>query len=146
MPSLNIAVKQSEIRKLQRQLTGRGKEYEKAVKSEVHKAALNIESKAKQNATPVVDTGRLRASIVAEIDQTRPSANVHTNVFYAPYIEFGTGRFAASYLADKAKEIKAYAMEFYKNGKGRTMSHPFLLPAADAERPRLIKALRSIKP
>lgn len=145
MASLNISVKQSEIRKLTRELALRGKNYEEAITKEVHKSALNIESGAKQNATRTVDEGRLRASIQSELEPGKPSANVHTNVFYAPYIEFGTGRFAASYLADKAAEIKQYAMTFFKTGKGTTRTAPFLFPAMDAEGPQLIKRLRNIK-
>ena len=147
MPSLNVSVKQSEINRLVRELQGRGKDFEKAVTQEVHKSALNIESGAKQNITTQGgDTGRLRSSIVSELDLSKPSANVHTNVFYAPYVEFGTGRFAASYLASKTDEIKRYAMTFFKNGKGRSITRPFLFPAMDAEGPKLIKRLRDLKP
>ena len=45
------------------------------------------------------------------------------------YVEFGTGEFARSYLADKDTEIKDEAMKFYKNGKGRTKTQPYLYPA-----------------
>ena len=145
MAGLNISVKQSEIRRLQRELSGKSKAYESAVTDEVHKAALNIESGAKQNASRVTDEGRLRASIHSELEPGKPSANVHSGVFYAPYIEFGTGRFAASYLADKAAEVKRYAMTFFKTGKGRTRTAPFLFPAMDAEGPKLIKRLRGLK-
>ena len=145
MANLNISVKQSMIRRLQRELSGKSKAYEKAVTDEVHKSALNIESGAKQNATRVSDEGTLRASIQSELEPAKPSANVHSNLFYAPYIEFGTGRFAASYLADKAADIKRYAMTFFKTGKGTTRTFPFLFPAMDAEGPKLIKRLRGLK-
>lgn len=144
---LNVSIKQSEIQRLARELSKKSEQYEKAVTKEVHKSALNIESRAKQNiSTQAVDTGRLRSSIVSELDSGKPSANVHSNVAYAPYVEFGTGRFAASYLADKSKELKQYAMTFFRNGKGRSMTRPFLFPAMDSEGPQLIKRLKELKP
>ena len=76
MASLNISVKQSEIRKLTREISRRSGAYEKAVTDEVHKSALNIESGAKQNATRVSDEGTLRASIQSELEPAKPSANV----------------------------------------------------------------------
>src|ERR1035437_731664 len=58
----------------------------------VAKAALIIERQAKINATgrpgPKVQTGRLRASITTEVIDTN-TARVGTNVFYAPFVEFG---------------------------------------------------------
>lgn len=40
------------------------------------------------------DTGRLRNSISHDVDAGEPAVYVGTNVEYAPYVEFGTGRFA----------------------------------------------------
>jgi len=58
--------------------------------------ALMIEGDAKVNCP--VDEGRLRSSITHEIVNDlaghQLSARVGTNVFYAPYIEFGTGIYA----------------------------------------------------
>ena len=143
MASLNISVKQAEIRKLTREISRRSGAYEKAVTDEVHKSALNIESHAKQLAP--VDDNLLRSNIQNETEPGKPSANVHNNVFYAPYVEFGTGRFAASYLADKTADIKRYAMTFFKDGKGKSRTQPFLFPAMDAEGPKLIKRLRGLR-
>ena len=144
MASLNISVKQSEIRKLTREISRRSGAYEKAVTDEVHKAALNIHRQAVQTVRPI-SKGRLASSLFPEAEPGKPSANVHSNVFFAPYIEFGTGRFAASYLADKSADIKRYAMTFFKTGKGTTRTFPFLFPAMDAEGPKLIKRLRGLK-
>jgi len=47
----------------------------------------------------------------------------------APYIEFGTGRFAAQLLGTYPKEWKEIAFEYYINGKGNMHSQPFLYPA-----------------
>lgn len=61
-----------------------------------------------------VDTGRLRSSI--QVGGEGLERTVSTNVEYAPHVEFGTKRRAAK---------------------------PFMNPAAEAERPRLAKALEA---
>lgn len=42
-----------------------------------------------------VDTGRLRASITKEVRTKERQCIIGTNVKYAPYVEFGTGKFAS---------------------------------------------------
>ena len=102
--------------------------------------SLNIERQAKRNATKSVDTGRLRSAIVA--DHSGKEANVEVKVNYAQYVEFGTGAFAAEYLATKDKDLREYAMTFFETGKGRMPAQPFLFPAAEAERPKHIERMR----
>lgn len=102
--------------------------------------SLNIERGAKRNATKSVDTGRLRSAIIA--DHSGEEANVEVKVNYAQYLEFGTGAFAAEYLATKDKDLREYAMTFFETGKGRMPAQPFLFPAAEAERPKHIERMR----
>ncbi len=62
------------------------------VRAFMSRAAMYIEAEAKKNAP--VDTGRLRTSITHEVDteNTVPQwAKVGSNLFYAPYMEYGTG-------------------------------------------------------
>ena len=101
--------------------------------------SLNIERGAKRNAKSV-DTGRLRSSITP--DHSGTEANVEVKVKYAQYVEFGTGAFAAEYLATKDKDLREYAMTFFETGKGRLPARPFLFPAAEAERPKHIERMR----
>lgn len=56
------------------------------------RAAIGVTNLAKQKAP--VDTGRLRASLTHETDSATPPmwAKVGTNVMYARFVEFGTGR------------------------------------------------------
>lgn len=58
------------------------------------KIGITIQGRARENAP--VDTGRLRASITYEVDSRQVPQYVRTgtNVFYGPYMEFGTGKFA----------------------------------------------------
>ena len=105
--------------------------------------SLNIERQAKRNAPTnkkIGAGGRLRSAIVA--DHSGKEANVEVKVNYAQYVEFGTGAFAAEYLATKDKDLREYAMTFYETGKGRMPAQPFLFPAAEAERPKHIERMR----
>jgi len=102
--------------------------------------SLNIERQAKRNATQSVDNGDLRRAIVP--DHSGTEANVEVKIKYAQYVEFGTGAFAAEYLATKDKDLREYAMTFFETGKGRVTARPFLFPAAEAERPKHIERMR----
>ncbi len=63
----------------------------------------------------VVDTGRLRSSIHSEFNPMR--ASVGTNVFYAPFVEYGTQRMAARHVEGSSPErIKGEGMFRYAWG------------------------------
>lgn len=47
----------------------------------------------------------------------------------AAYIEFGTGSFAANYLAGQPKEVSDDAIKFFVNGEGTMPARPYLFPA-----------------
>ena len=69
---------------------------QKAMKGDVTRlalteAALIVEAAAKPLSEPV-DSGQLRGSITHKVDGNE--ARIGTNVEYAPYIEFGTGKYA----------------------------------------------------
>ena len=68
-----------------------GAQFKKAVEKGLTAAALLVEGDAKLRAP--VDTGNLRSSITHTASGDR--ATVHTNVEYAPYMEYGTSRTAA---------------------------------------------------
>jgi|SRR5690606_5872219 len=85
------------------------------VKDAVNQTGLAVTRKAKQRAP--VDTGRLRASIQIQIYPNGLTADVGTNVEYAPYVEFGTSKMRAQ---------------------------PFLFPSWFEERPAFEARIRSI--
>jgi HK97 gp10 family phage protein len=128
---------------LLRKIAKADKEVQAKVKRANQITSLNIERGAKQNAPTnkkIGAGGRLRSAIVA--DHSGKEANVEVKVKYAQYVEFGTGAFAAEYLATKDKDLREYAMTFYETGKGRMPAQPFLFPAAEAERPKHIERMR----
>lgn len=108
------------------------------------RGALLIEGDAKR-ATPV-ETGRLRASIAHRLfrDGQAVGYEVGTNVEYAPFVEFGTGRRGAS-SALTASAREGMREERYVHGPSAGMSaQPFLFPAFETRRPDIIKAIEDL--
>lgn len=91
-----------------------------AVAEEVERAAFAIEGDAKVRCP--VDTGNLRSSISAE--RTRNDGlqwRVGTGVEYAEFVEYGV------------RSKPGYPVQ------------PYLTPAAEAEKPRFVEALRDLE-
>lgn len=101
------------------------------------KATVSVQRGAKKNVP--VDTGRLRASI--HRTSNKLNGTVHTNVEYAPYIEFGTGS-----EVDVPEGLEDYAMQFKGDGKRQVNlpAQPYLFPAWEQYRPKYIKEVKEI--
>lgn len=103
------------------------------VRTLFHEAALEVERRAKINATrrpgPRVQTGRLRSSITSTV-QARPIplwAKVSTNVEYASHVEFGHSQRPGRYVpAIGARLVQDFAP-----------AYPFLFPAFEAAKPKI---------
>lgn len=107
------------------------------IADEIEASAYNIHAGAVQRAP--VDKGFLKNSIT--VQNTPLTARIEAGVHYAPYIEFGTGG-----MVDVPAGLEDYAIQF--KGKGvRQISmqpQPFLFPAFEAERPRLIENIKKV--
>ena len=102
-------------------------------------ACTRVENEAKTNAP--VDDGTLRMSITHEIDAARLQGIVGTNVEYAPYVEFGTGIFAAGGDGRKTPWSYKDASGKWHFTKGQH-PHPFLVPALDNNRKKIIEDIK----
>jgi hypothetical protein len=71
-------------------------------------------------------------------------ASSGANSAIAAYINFGTGTFAAQYLAGMPSDIQALAREYYVNGKGRLPSNPYLTAPYIRERKKFTENLKKI--
>jgi HK97 gp10 family phage protein len=95
-----------------------------SVDSLIARAALAIERQAKINATgrpgPNVQTGRLRSSITTDIESYE-RARVGTDVFYAPFVEFGHKQHPGQYVPPLGLRL---VNDFCP-------AYPFLYPAVD---------------
>ena len=111
------------------------------IKDTVNEFALKIQKSAKKRCP--VDTGRLRSSIVIEPYNGGFTARVGTNVKYAPYVEFGTGKYAVEGNGRKTPWA-------YKNRDGELIwtagqkPQPYLLPAFNEHKQAYINAIKQI--
>lgn len=109
---VNFKINQNDLMKLSKKLDNMRAFESKKVSNELGKTALEIVRLAKRAAP--VDKGALRQSISSQ--RSGKSVNVIAAAKYAPYVEFGTGRFVS---LDDMKELgipDSYAAQF--KGKG----------------------------
>ena len=69
---------------------------------------------------------------------------VVANKFYAPYVEFGTGQYAAAYVGTLPPEIQEYAMSFFVNGLGHMPAAPFMFPNIIRQMPILTERIVNV--
>ena len=83
-------------------LTDNSEEVMNALKNAISRGLASIGDTGSRHAKDIitaegrVDTGRMRNSISFEPKEPKTFVAIGTNVEYAPYIEFGTGKFAES--------------------------------------------------
>ena len=72
--------------------------------------------------------GQLRASL--KMKKNKDFAyTIGSNLYYAPYIEFGTGPYAKKYVPTIDKEWQDYALTFKKEVPGNSFQYPYLYPS-----------------
>lgn len=106
-------------------------------KKALEKSAALVERTAKQLAPK--DTGALRQSIQSEVSDME--AVIFTPLYYAPYVEFGTGLFAEN-------GGRSDVPWWYKDDKGQWHKtsgqhpQPFMRPALDENREKIVRLLK----
>lgn len=102
------------------------------ISNELNRFAILAVNDSKMYARSNVDEGNLWNKI--SFNPSTPETlkvSVVVAAFYAAYIEFGTGIYAAAYVPTLPQKWQEYARTFYVSGKGRTHEHPFLFPAIE---------------
>lgn len=118
-------------------LARRGKDGIKAIQDVTKENALAVQSIAKTFCP--VDTGRLRSSIRTRSYNDWLGADIYTDVSYAPYVEFGTGRRGAE--APPPDSPGGYDLDW----PGQS-AQPFMYPAVHIIEPLyLIDLIAEIK-
>jgi len=102
------------------------------VRDAVNESALNIQRQAKE-LCPVrkkgkILGGRLRSSIKLEFLNNGMTGEVGTNVDYAQFVEFGTGRRGSS------SQHPPLPSGYVHGSRAGMLAQPFLYPAWDRER------------
>lgn len=113
----------------------------KAVDTELAQGAINVANHARSLA-PQGKTGKLKASIFADTSQPF-NKTVGSNLWYAPFVEFGTGVNVFKTNFRFTPEMRDYAKEFFVTGKGFAYPVPYLFPAVEAERKEIVKRIRN---
>lgn len=138
MATASLVIKGME--QLQKKLKEFSPKVEKRFKDQVLDSTTQIEMDAIRLAPAMVKT-RINKLITDNGLQGR--VVVEGNEIFI-YMEFGTGRYAASYLSTQEPEIREAAMKFYVNGEGTLIHTPYLIPAYLKERPNFIEELKRI--
>jgi HK97 gp10 family phage protein len=111
------------------------------IKNEFNASALTIQKDAKR--VVVVDNGFLRNSIYLKEVGTNEKFvfTVGAKAKYAPYVEFGTGG-----LVSVPEGYDQLAAMFKGKGirKINLRARPFLIPAFEQEKPKLIQRLKKL--
>lgn len=97
-----------------------------------------IERQAKVNLRNLIDdqNGALLNAISAE-KKRELEYEVVAQKFFAPFVEFGTGT-----MVDVPVGLEDYAMQFYRGPGVNLPARPFLFPAYEEERKKLIDRLK----
>ena len=139
------------LQKLQVRLKNLRPDAEAILAQEIEVSANAIELDAKQNAPNGLQTsyggndpnyGQVRNAISAW-SVSKLTWNVGISTLgpindLAAYQEFGTGKWI-----DIPAGMEAYAMQWYKNGRGTILPQPFLFPAGERERVNLRERLKA---
>lgn len=114
-----------------------------AYEAAVQKACRIVETDAKKGAPR--DTGVLKASITHEtaIEGRQIVGYVGTNIEYAPYQEYGTGKFASNGRGRKTPWVYTDQRTGKKVWTQGNRPHPFLKPALNNNRSRIHDILHS---
>lgn len=138
---LRADVNSAQLQRVIGQVKGMKKDVQVKAELALNYHALNIESNAKK-AVPV-DTGVLQSSIKTEKLGSLGRA-VHTNVEYAPYVEFGTREKVNTTIS--GVDYSEVAIQFKKSdgGPGGVPPRPYLFPAFEKEKKELLKSLKKV--
>lgn len=109
----------------------------------INDSCLLVERSAKQKAPK--GNGELRRSITSRVESSNESeiqGIIYTPLFYAPYVEYGTGLFAEN--GNGRKEVPWS----YKDAKGEWHStsgqppSPYLRPALEENREQIVEQIK----
>jgi len=138
-----MSVKIKGLDKALAELDKKGDAVIEAVKDTLQKVATDIEVEAIRNAPSSYQIGDARINlsfIKQKIDKKVSNNGLSWNIGldvqgtgeqWESWIEFGTGLSAREILSNPqyTSEVRNIARRFYRNGKGRIIGQPYLMPA-----------------
>ena len=144
----NISVDNNKLRNLIKELKNRVDEKAVMIDAEILGSVTDMQFTAKQLAPASNDTvnstgGVLRGAI-EPLKNGFMDYSLVCQKDYAPYMEFGTGNYAASYVKSLEPEWEALAATYFVSGKGRILPRPFMVPAIRKHTPEIIQKIKDI--
>lgn len=140
--SSGFSIRLEGFEKLQSILTNLPQEKFEQIDAEVEGTMWDIQAQAKARCPNKL--GGLVNSITNPINRGNMKWELAVQKFYAPYVNFGTGLYAAQFLATQDEEWNAYARQFYVNGQGRVHGNGFWTNPVNEERIKLIKRVKDL--
>jgi len=136
-----MTVKVEGVDKLMKQLMKYNDSVAKETVNTINRGMLEVANEAKRRAP--VDFGRLRSSIsLTKATASDPTGVTYVNVNYGPFVEFGTKS-----KVEIPQGLEEYASQFKTSTDGATggvPARPFLFPAFEQERPKIIQNLENL--
>ena len=115
---------------------------ERQVRTETRIAAINVDRNTKNRLASQIgfSLGRLITSYHTRHSHTPIYSDVYSNLFYAPFVEFGTGSnvFESNEYEFTAEE-RQYAKQFQRGPGRNAPANPTLMPSWAEERSKYIK-------
>ena len=114
-----------------------------AVDAELGASVEEMATKAKTLATTDIQGISIAQGISvqknAKLSYTLSSSNP-----YSAYFEFGTGKYAATYVPNLDEEWQVLARKYFIDGKGTIPDRAFLYPSVKAVFPKMVKRINNI--
>jgi len=144
----NISVDNNKLRNLIKELKNRVDEKAVMIDAEILGSVTDMQFTAKQLAPASNDTvnstGGVLLGAIEPLKNGFMDYSLVCQKDYAPYMEFGTGNYAASYVKSLEPEWEALAATFFVSGKGRIPARPFMVPAIRKHTPEIIQKIKDI--
>ena len=153
-----MAVRVIGLEKALKDIESKGKEAVQAVVETLSETADGIDFDAKTNAPRTLGTSELNSLVKGKllnlkqrIDKVPTNKGLNWKIGiqgtqdFDAYAEFGTGQDAAQILNSPGytPEMRAIAMNFFKNGKGTLKGKPFLFPAWIKNTANLVEEIKA---
>jgi len=113
------------------------------IDAEIGASVEEMATQAKTLATTDIEGVGISQGISTKKNDTLSYSLISNNP-YSAYFEFGTGKYAATYVPNLDEEWQVLAREYFINGKGTIPDRPFLYPSVKSVFPKMVKRINNI--
>jgi hypothetical protein len=113
------------------------------IDAEIGASVEEMATQAKTLATTDIEGVGISQGISTKKNDTLSYSLISNNP-YSAYFEFGTGKYAATYVPNLDEEWQVLARTYFINGKGTIPDRPFLYPSVKSVFPKMVKRINNI--